>query len=175
VARGVGGSEQAAGRGGGRAVEQQVLDADVVVEPLEMPEVRRRGGDGEVQVRGAVRRDIEVVGGRDRGDPEPRATGEDSVQVFAAPGATSAPLRVPRPSLEQTDPRWRGRVTAAFALGCGVLVGASGPLVTHATWRGEVNETVTGILITLAALGFLLATRARRPSPSARSPEGVAF
>ena len=94
-------------------------------------------------------------------DAHAQATGEDSVQVFAAPGTTSAPLRAALPPPELTDPRRRGRVAAVLALGCGVLAGASGLLLTHATWRGELNESATGVLIALAAIGFLLGGRDR--------------
>jgi hypothetical protein len=59
------------------AVEQHGLDPLVVVEPLQVAQVRCRGRDVRVQVRAAVAGHLEVVGGRHGGAAQPLADAAD--------------------------------------------------------------------------------------------------
>ena len=69
-----------------------VLDADVVVEPLQVPQVGDGGRGVDVQVRGAVPGDLQVVRGGDGGDPEPLgdAAAAGGVGLQAVDGARGA-------------------------------------------------------------------------------------
>jgi hypothetical protein len=90
-------------------------------------------------------------------DADASPSSPDSVQVLAAPGhATTPPAE--RLTHEETVPRGRGTAAATTALVCGALLAVAGLLMTHATWRGQVNETLTGVLIFLAAAVTLPAT-----------------
>ena len=53
------------------AVEEHVFNPDVVVEPLQVPQVGYGGCGVDVQVRGAVPGDLQVMRGREGSDPQP--------------------------------------------------------------------------------------------------------
>ena len=105
VGLGVRGAEGEAETGGGwvradgsagwiqGAVEEERLDPGVIVEPFQVPQVRRGGGYVGVQVRAAlpgVRAalpgDLQAVGGGDGGDPEPFGDAAAPGHVGAADG-----------------------------------------------------------------------------------------
>ncbi len=53
------------------AVEEHQLYPDVIVEPLQVPHVRRRHSSVHVQVRRAVPGDLQVIRRRNGSDPQP--------------------------------------------------------------------------------------------------------
>ena len=63
--------QQAARQGCGGAVEQHGLDANVVVEPFQVSQVRCGGRSVKMQIGGAVPGDLQVVRGSNGGDALP--------------------------------------------------------------------------------------------------------
>jgi hypothetical protein len=90
-------------------------------------------------------------------DAHASPSSSDSVQVLAATGRATAPAAA-RLLHEETVPRGRGTAAVTTALVCGALLAVAGLLMAHATWRGQVNETLTGVLVLLAAAGTLPTT-----------------
>lgn len=80
-----------------RPVEEQRLDPNMVVKPLEVPKIRRGSAHVDMQMRGAMRRDLQMMRGGDGGHPAPfgdsAASGDVGLQAIHRTGSAH-PLEV---------------------------------------------------------------------------------